>query len=152
MILRSLTRHFFRLLLAQDAQDRRGDVLEGAVGAEFHAAVVGHQDERHGIGGVVSVGAVRDRVDHGLGVAVVGADDPGAFMSAQNLIDAGEAGVDGFDGADGRLHFAGMAHHIGVGEVHDDHVEVAAFDGFDDDVGDAGGAHLRLQIVSRDLR
>ena len=67
------------------------------------------------------------------------------------LVDAAELGVDGFDGADGGLHLAGVADHVSVGEVDDDDVEGGVVDGFDDGVGDAGGGHLGGQVVGGDL-
>ena len=44
-----------------------------------------------------------------------------------------------------------MADHVGVGEVDDDDVEGGVVDGFDDGVGDAGGGHLRGEVVGGDL-
>ena len=67
------------------------------------------------------------------------------------LVDAAELGVDGFDGADGGFHLAGVADHVGVGEVDDDDVEGGVADGFDDGVGDAGGGHLGGEVVGGDL-
>src|SRR5208283_1376417 len=114
--------------------------------------VVGDADERDGIGGVVSVRAAGDGIDHGFGIAVIGGDDPCAAAGLERLIDAGEAGVHGFDGFDGGFELAGVADHIGVGIIHDDGVELAFFDGFHDGVGDACGGHFRFQIVGGDFR
>ena len=65
------------------------------------------------------------------------------------VIDAAQLRVDGFYGADGWLHHAGVADHVGVGEVDDDDVEGGVVDGFDDGVGDARGRHLGGEIVGR---
>ena len=41
----------------------------------------------------------------------------------------------------------GVAHHVGIGEIHDDGVEIAFFDRVNHGVGDARGGHFRLQVV-----
>ena len=51
----------------------------------------------------------------------------------------------------GGLVHAGVAHHVAVGEVEDDHVVVAGEDALDALVGDLIGAHLRLQVVGGHL-
>src|SRR5580704_1981013 len=90
-------------------------------------------------------------IDQHFGVAVVGGDEDCAALGADRGLDAAEAGVYGFYSFHCRLDLAGVAHHIGVGEVHDDHVEGPVFHGFHDRVGDTGGAHFRFQIVSGDF-
>ena len=47
----------------------------------------------------------------------------------QRVVDLAQARVHHFDGLHRRLHFAGVPHHIGVGEIHHDHVEVALLNG-----------------------
>ncbi len=118
---------------------------------QFVARIV-HQNQRHRIGRVIRVRARGDRIDHHLGVAVVGGDDPAAVLFFEALPDAPQTGVHRFDGANGRLHLARVAHHIGVGEVHHDDVEILLAHRIHHDVRDAVRAHLRLQIVGRDLR
>jgi hypothetical protein len=44
-----------------------------------------------------------------------------------------------------------MTHHVGVGEVADDDVMPASRHVADERIGDPGRAHLRLQVVRRDL-
>ena len=68
------------------------------------------------------------------------------------LINSSEAFVDCFHGFDCGFQFAGMADHVGIGEIHDDGVEFAFLDGVDYGVGDARGGHLRLQIVGGHFR
>ena len=97
------------------------------------------------------MGAAGDGVHHTFGVAVVGGDDPATVLFFEALPDSAEALVDLLDRFDGRFETAGVAHHVGVGEVHDDDVEVAFAHGVDDDIGDTVGAHFGLQIVGRDL-
>ncbi len=63
-----------------------------------------------------------------------------------------ELRVDGFDGLDGGLELAGVADHVGVGEVGDDQVEGGVVDGVDNGVADAFGLHFRREIVGRDLQ
>ncbi len=72
------------------------------------------------MGGVRAAGG---GVDEHLGVAVVGGDEQASAALFDRLIDAVELGVDGLDGADGGFELAGVADHVGVGEVDDDDVE-----------------------------
>ena len=91
-------------------------------------------------------------VPHPLGVAVVGGHDQRAARAADGGGDAGQAAVEGRDGAGRRVQVARVPHHVGVGEVADDHVVAAVLHVVDERVGEAGRAHLRLQVVGRDLR
>src|SRR6266853_1197792 len=144
--------HVFGLRLAEDAEHCWGDVAERAIGLQAQLIIVGNQDERNGICGVVGVRAAGFGVDHGFRVAVVGGDDPCAVASLQRLIDARESGVDRFDGFDGGFEFAGMAHHVGIGVIHYDGVELAFLDGLYHGIGDSCGGHFRFQIVGGDFR
>jgi hypothetical protein len=66
--------------------------------------------------------------------------------------DAAQAGIDGFDRLHSGLDLARVPDHIRVGEVNDDYVERSLFRRLYDGIGNAGGAHLRLQIVRRYFR
>ena len=91
-------------------------------------------------------------VFHLLDVAVVGGDQCFAADPVQGFDDAADAFVQAFDRLDRRLEHAGVADHVAVGVVDDDHVEALVVDGFDDPVGDFRRAHLRLQVVGGHLR
>ena len=67
------------------------------------------------------------RLDHVVGVAVVGGDQAGAAARAHGVADAAEAGVDRLDRRDGGRQHAGVADHVGVGEVDDHEVERRRF-------------------------
>ncbi len=101
----------------------------------------------HGVGGVGGVRTARCRVDHHLGVAVVGRDQQRSTFGADRGFDPAQTGINGFDGLDRRLNLPGVSHHVGVGKIDDDDIEGSVFDSFDDGVGNAGSAHLRLQVV-----
>jgi hypothetical protein len=60
-----------------------------------------------------------------LGVAVVGGDEDGSALLNSRSDDRLKAGVDGFDGLNGGVEFAGVPDHVGVGEVHDDEIVLA---------------------------
>ena len=68
------------------------------------------------------------RIDQLLGIAVVGGNDHGAAIGAQRLLDAAEASVHRFHALDGWRDLPGVADHVGIGKVHDDHVEGLIFD------------------------
>ena len=114
------------LVEVEELEDGGGDVAEAAAWAEGGGALpLCSVMRRKGTGLVVWAvwGPPVSGVDEHLGVAVVGGDEEAAAALADGLIDAAELAVDGFDGADGGFHLAGVADHVGVGEVDDDDVE-----------------------------
>src|SRR5260370_19174932 len=93
--------HIFWLGLAENAEHRWGNIAESASGPQAKMTVVGYENEGNRIGRMIGVRAARLGIDHGLGVAVISGDDPGAAAGLQSLVNARETGVDGFDGFDG---------------------------------------------------
>src|SRR5690242_19098346 len=83
--------HFARRRDAEDAEKRGRNVAERAAGAQLHAIVFAKQNEWHGIRRVIGVWAAGDGIDHRLGVAVVGGDEPRSAAGFERLIDAAEA-------------------------------------------------------------
>src|SRR5260370_4333099 len=144
--------HIFWLGLAENAEHRWGNIAESASGLQAKMTVVGYENEGNRISCVIGVRSARLGIDHGFRVAVVGGDDPRATARPQRLIEAREAGVDGFYGFDGGFEFAGMANHVGIGVIHDDGVDLALFDGFHYGIRDSLGGHFRFEIVRGDLR
>jgi len=140
------------LIEVQEREDGGGYISKAApLGQDWCIAVFGDVEKGYWVGGVGGVGATSERVYEHLGVAVVGGDQQAAAALADGLVDTAQLGVDGFDGADGGFHLAGVADHVGVGEVDDDDVEGGVVDGFDDGVGYAGGGHLGGEVVGGDL-
>ena len=90
-------------------------------------------------------------VQHPLGIAVVGGDQGHAAHAGGGLHHLAHAVVHGLHGLDGGLKHAGVAHHVAVGEVEDDHVVIAALDALDGLLGDLGGAHLGLEVIGGHL-
>ncbi len=88
---------------------------------------------------------------HLLAVAVIGGDQERAARGAHGRGDGADAGVHRLDGVDGRVELAGVADHVGVGEVDEDEVVLAALDGRHHLVRDAQRAHLGLEIVGGDV-
>ena len=82
------------------------------------ASAPGGDDERHRVERVRGVGRAV-LLEHLVGVAVVGGDDARAALGVDRLDDPAEALVDGLDRRDRRLDHAGVADHVGVGEVDD---------------------------------
>src|SRR4029077_14393065 len=66
--------------------------------------------------------------------------------------DQSEEGVDGRERGGRRVPDARVSDHVRVGEVGDDEVECPRTDRLDQGVGDTDRAHLRLEVVGRDLR
>ena len=113
--------------------------------------LVGYQNKRHRVGGVIGVGASGDRVNHGFGVAVIGGDNPGAAARLQRLIDSSQSRIHRFDRLDGSLQLSRVPDHIGVGVIHNDGVEVSVFNRLHHRVGNSCGGHFGLQVVGGDL-
>src|SRR5216684_7667054 len=93
--------HVFRLGLAENAEHCWGNIAESASVLQAQVIVISDENEGNRIGRVIGVRAARLGIDHGLGVAVISGDDPGAAARLQSLVNAREAGVDGFYGFDG---------------------------------------------------
>ena len=87
-------------------------------------ASIVHQNERHRIGRVIRVRSVRHRIDHHLGVAVIGGDDPAAAASLQAVVDAPESGIHASTALIVGSSLPEWPDHVGVGEVHHDDVEI----------------------------
>ena len=67
--------HLGRRLDAQEAEDGRADIAEGAAAAEGWFARGVHQDERHGVRGMRGMRSTGLGIDHLLTVAMVGGDE-----------------------------------------------------------------------------
>ena len=81
----------------------------------------GDVEEVDEIGGVGGVGRAVG-VAHQLAVAVVGRDEELAAEGERLFHDLAHAVVDRFHGFDAGLDHAGVADHVGIGEVQDDEV------------------------------
>ena len=98
------------------------------------------------------VGRLGGRVEHLLGVAVVGGDDQLAAFGQHGVDDLADTGVDGLDRGDGGVELAGVADHVAVGEVHEDEVRaIIGGHGVEHDVADLERRHLRLEVIGRDF-
>ena len=95
---------------------------------------------------------VVDVVHHLVRVAVVRRDADLAADFLDGRDKAAHAAVDRLDGLDDCREHARMADHVAVRVVEDDEIVLAGTDGLADLVRDLDGAHLRLEIVSRNLR
>ena len=83
-------------------------------------------DQRHRPDRVLRVRLRRRRIEHLFEIAVVGGDQHLAAGSRDRRGRAAERDVDRFDRLDRGRRDAGVADHVGVGEVADDEIEVAA--------------------------
>src|ERR1043166_9138783 len=92
------------------------------------------------------------RIDHLFGVAVVGGDQCNAARVAYSFRNPTKASVHELASLDRFVEFSGVAHHVGVGEVDHEHVRLSLVDSTQHFVSNLKRRHLRLQIVSRDLR
>jgi hypothetical protein len=100
---------------------------------------------------VGGVGAAGFGVAHQFAIAVVGGDQQAPPCAMASAI-AAQTGIHRFHRLDRGGQAAGMADHVRVGEVQDDHVVLAGVDRGDRFVGQFGGGHFRLQIVGGDFR
>ena len=132
----------------QDLQHGRGDVRESAALAQLNLSgrqtlVRTDDQERNRVGGVRGEGGTV-RLVHLVGVAVVGGQQHRAAHRERLLDDLARTLVHRFHRLDRRVKYAGVADHVAVGKVEDDHVIFAAVQPGEQLVGDQVGAHLRL--------
>ncbi len=110
-----------------------------------------HIDERHRVGGVRGQRLAGGRIAQLLDIAVVGGNDDLAIGFAQAFHDLSQRLVHGLDRLDTGVDVAGMADHVGVGDVAYKGVVFAGTDRFAQFVGQFEYAHFRLQIVGGHL-
>ena len=91
------------------------------------------------------------RLRHLLGVAVVGGDHGDAAHLQCGVHHPAHAAVYGLHGLHRRVIDAGVAHHVAVGKVQNDHVIGAGLDALHALVRHLRRAHLRLLIVGGHL-
>ena len=99
------------------------------------------------------MGGVRRAVglEHLLAVAVVGGDDQRPALLVDGRDDLAEAGVRLLDRRDGGRDHAGVADHVGVGEVDDPEAVAVLTPVLGEGLGRGGRAHLRLVVVGGDV-
>lgn len=165
----ALTGHFFGLRKTHNGQTRRRDIRQAAlVTGNVELTLVASDDERHGVGRVGGVRRTSVRIDHLLGVTVVGGDgeDVAGFLAC--IVDGLDGLIGGGDGFDGSIEVTSVAdlsvedrsvsaaddveyirtHHIGRSKVAHDKLVFTTLDDLGDLVGNALGAHLGLLVVS----
>ena len=91
-------------------------------------------------------------VDHLLAVSVVGADKHLSVHFFKSFHRTSYAGIYCFHSLDRGFLYTGMADHIGICKVDDDHIIFSGSDGLAKFVADLRSAHLRLEIIGRNLR
>ena len=87
-----------------------------------------------------------------VGIAMVGNDDylviAHALCSLNGIV---QTGVEGLDSLLNCGIYTGVAHHIAIGEVHDDEIIFIALDCVNELVFHFKGAHLGLEVVGGDF-
>jgi hypothetical protein len=86
-----------------------------------------------------------DRIDHQFGIAVIGGDQQRPALGEDGIGDLSKAGIDRLDRLDRRREHAGVADHVGIGEVQHEEVVLPALDRGDDLARQLRRRHLRLQ-------
>ncbi len=124
---------------------------EPAVLEAGHAGGTVHEDDRHGVHGMRRMRLAGDSVPHLFEIAVIGGDDEQPARRLDGLLKPAEAMIDRLRRLRRRGEDAAMAHHIAVGIIDDDEIELAALDRGDELVGHLRRRHFRLEIVGRDL-
>ena len=87
------------------------------------------------------------RIDHQVGISMVGCHDPLSTPDLKGLLDSSQAAIHGLASPNGGFDDACVTNHIAIGEVHHDEFERAAVDAANDFIADTRGTHLGLQIV-----
>ena len=135
-----------KLMRMEDELHKRVIGQHAAV-AERDGRVRGHH-ERHGIQRVRGVRRAV-RLEHVVRVAVIGGDHERTTGRLHRGDDVPEACVDGLDRRDRSADHAGVADHVGVGEVDDPEGGPVLAPAGDELLGNLPRAHLRLVVVGR---
>lgn len=164
-----LTGHFLGLRQTHDGQTSRRDVGETSLFAvDLVFTLAARDDEGNRVGRVRGVRCASVRVDHLLGVAVVGGDGEDVAGFLTGVVDGSHGLVGGGDSLDGGVKvtsvtdlFKGISTwrrtgeaptcHIGGRKVAHDKLVFPTLDDLCNLVGDAMGVHLGLLVVRRDL-
>ena len=80
---------------------------------------------------------------------MIGGDEQGAAGGLHGCLDGTKAAIHRLAGGDGGGQAAGMAHHIGIGEVQHDQIMRAGGDGGHRLFSQLRRAHFRLQVIGR---
>jgi hypothetical protein len=168
----ALTGHFLGLRKTHDGQARGRDIGQATlVTGDIEFTLVASDDERDGVGGVGGVGRAGVRVNHLLGVTVIGGDgeDVAGFLAC--VVDGLDGLVGGGDGLDGGIKVTSVAdlsiisrsvstadgvehsptYHVGRSKVAHDKLVFTTLDDLGNLVRDTLGIHLGLLVVCRDL-
>src|SRR6185503_4530698 len=143
--------HLRGLWQAEKSQHRGRNIFQRPAFAQA-APIIAYQNYRHRVRRVRSEYLSRHRINHLLGVAVIGGDYHNPATRANRVNHSPQVPVNHFNRFYRRLELPRVTYHIGVGIVHNHHFKFAALYLPYHFVGDRIGAHLRHQIVSRDLR
>lgn len=90
-----------------------------------------------------------ERVNHLLGIPMIGCDHGNAAGMLHRLGDPSQASINVLTGLNRPVEFTGVSHHIRIGKVDDEQVRLAFLDGAQQFFGDLECRHLRLQVISR---
>ena len=91
-------------------------------------------------------------IAHAVGIAMVCGHQTGITIFQGSFDHFTGTLIYSFTCFDRCLPNPGMAHHIGIGKVQADKIDVTFFQLGDDLVPDLKGAHFRLQVVSGNFR
>ena len=97
-----------------------------------------------GVGGAVLI-------DGMVGVAVVGSDEYRVAVGTGGIHYLGDTLIHRLDCFADSLVDSGVAYHVPVGKVEDDHVVYAFIQFGDESLGHFGSGHLRFQVVGGHL-
>src|SRR4030095_3644372 len=92
------------------------------------------------------------RIDHLLGVPVIGCDEGSAMRLSDPFSDPTQTGVDALTGRDRWLGFSGMTKHGGICKVDYEYVVFSLVYSSQDFIRDLECRHFRFEIVGSDLR
>ena len=106
--------------------------------------------KRHRVRGVRRVRLSGFRIDHLLSVAVIGGDQRNPANGAHRLGDPSQASIYVLAGFDRLVELAGVADHVGIGEVDDENIRPAFINRAQQVVRYLEGGHRRLEIVCSD--
>lgn len=102
-------------------------------------------------GSVGSVGVTSNRVQHLLGISVIGSNAKNVASLFTCVVNSLDSLVGSSNSNNSSVVITSMTNHVGRSKVAHDEFVFARFDNFGDLVGDTLDAHLGLLVVSSDL-
>lgn len=140
----ALPGHLLRLLHPHQFNQGRNDIRQAAAFPKLIRRIGIYQNERNRVGGMSRPWLAGSVIHQLLRIAVIRADKHHAAYFLKGIHRFAHALVHRLDGLDSGFLHPGMANHVGVCKVNDNHIVFPGLNGSHQLLAHARSAHLRL--------